>query len=101
MCACALCQFSGKTNSFDFFSPNLSKSGSRVGNSENYCCNKNQHPRYTICANFQSKRTTLNFSAKICPKKDIGFETEKNNVEIRINIVGTLCVPIFSQTGQL
>ena len=39
-----VCQFSGKTNSFDFFSPNLPKSGSRVGNSESYCRNKNQHP---------------------------------------------------------
>ena len=45
-----VCQFSGKTNSFDFFSPNLPKSGSRVGNSENYSHNKNQHPRYTMCA---------------------------------------------------
>ena len=39
-----VCQFSGKTNSFDFFSPNLPKNGFRVGNSENYCWNKNQHP---------------------------------------------------------
>ena len=95
-----VCQFSGKTNSFDFFSPNLPKSGSRVGTSENYCGNKNQHLRYTMCANFQSKWTTLNFSAQICPKKDLGFETEKNNGGIRINIVKTLCVPIYSQTGQ-
>ena len=36
-------QFSGKANSFDIFSPNLPKSGSKVGNSE-YCRNKNQHP---------------------------------------------------------
>ena len=56
-------------------------------------------------ANVQSKWTTSNFSAQICPKKDLGLETEKNwnekNVVIRINIVETLCVPIFSQTGQL
>ena len=32
---------------------------------------------------------------------DLGFETVKNNVGIRINIFKTLCVPIFSQTGQL
>ena len=96
-----VCQFSVKTNNFDLFSPNLLKSGSRVGNSENYCQNKNQHPRYTMCANFQSKWTTLNFLAQICPKKNLGFETEKNNVGIRINIVQTLCVAICSQTGQL
>ena len=35
---------------------------------ENYCQNKNQHPRYTMYENFQSKRTTLYFSAQICPK---------------------------------
>ena len=34
MCVC-VCQFSGKTNSFYFFSPNLPKSRFRVGNSEN------------------------------------------------------------------
>ena len=54
-----------------------------------------------MCANFQSKWTALNFSAQICPKKDLGFEIEKNNVGIRINIVKTLCVSIFSQAGQL
>ena len=34
LCVC-VCQFSGKTNSFDFFSPNLPKKGFRVGNSAN------------------------------------------------------------------
>ena len=63
--------------------------------------NKNQHPQYTMCANFQSKWTTLNFTAQICPKKDLGFETGKSNVGIRINVVETFCLPIFSQTGQL
>ena len=43
----------------------------------------------------------MNFSAQICPKKDLGFKTEKNNVGIKINIFETLCVPIFSQTGEL
>ena len=50
--------------------------------------------------NVQPKGITLNISAQICPKKDLGFETEKNNVGIRIYIVETLCVPIFGQTGQ-
>ena len=47
-----VCQFSGKTNSFEFSSANLPKNGFRVSNSENYRQNKNQHPRYTTCANF-------------------------------------------------
>ena len=81
-----ICQFSGKTNSFDFFSPNLSKNGYRAGNSENCFCNKNQLPRYTMCTNFQSKWTTF-----FCPKKDLGLETEKSNVGIRINIVERMC----------
>ena len=54
-----------------------------------------------MCGNVQPKWTNLNFSAQICPKKDLGFETEKNNVGIRINILETLCVPIFGQSGQL
>ena len=74
------------------FSPNFLKSGSRVGNSENYCWKKNQRPSwYIMCANFQSKWTTLSFLAQICPKEDLGFEAEKNNVRIRINIVEMLC----------
>ena len=92
-------QFSGKTK--NFFSPNLPKNGFNVSNSKNYCRNKNQHPRYTMCANFKSKWTTLNFLAQTCPKMDFGLETDKSNVGIRINIVETLCVPIFSQIGQL
>ena len=95
-----VCQFSGRTNSFDFFSPTLPKNGFRVGNSENYCRNENRHPRYTMCVNFQSKWTNFNFSAQICPEKDLGLETERSNVGIRVNIVETLCVPIISQTGQ-
>ena len=47
-----VCQFSGKRNSFDFLSPNLPKNRFRVGKSKKYCQNKNQHPRYTMCANF-------------------------------------------------
>ena len=90
-----VCQFSGKTNSFDFLSPNLPKNGKK------YCRNKNQHPRCTMCAYFWSKWRTLNFSVQICPKKDLGLEIEENNVGIRIKIVETLCVPIISQTGQL
>ena len=96
MCVCAKLWHTRIFYSFNFFSPNLPKSGSRVGSSENYCRNKNQHPRYIMCANVQSKWTTLNFSVQICPKKDLGFETEKNNVWIIINIVETLCVIIFS-----
>ena len=46
-----------------------------------------------MCANFQSKWTTLNFSAQIFPEKDVG----KSNVGIRINIVETFCVPISAK----
>ena len=41
------------------------------------CCNKNQHPRDTMCANFQAKQTTLTFSAQICPKLDFGVGISK------------------------
>ena len=96
-----LCQFSGKTNSFDFFSPNLPKNGFRVGNSKNYCRNKNQHRRDTLCANFQPNWTTLTFLAQICPKTKLEFEIRKTNVGIRISIFEIPCVPIFRQNGQL
>ena len=74
-----MCQVSGKTDNFGFFSPNLPKNGYRVGNSENECWNKNQHPRDTMCANFQEKQTTLNFVTKIYPKIDLGLEIQKQN----------------------
>ena len=64
-----VCQFSGKTNSFHFFSPNFPKNGYKVSNSKRYCRNKNQHPWYTICVNFESKWTTLNFSMQNLSKK--------------------------------
>ena len=41
------------------------------------------------------------FLAQICPKIDLGLETEESNVKIRITIVKRLCVPIFSQNEQL
>ena len=50
-----------------------------------------------VCASFQAKQRALTFSAQICPKKDLGVETEKNNVGIRTNIFETHCVPILSK----
>ena len=54
-----------------------------------------------MCVNFQSKWTALNFLAKISPKIDLGLKIEKINVRIRVSILEILCVPIFSQNGQL
>ena len=61
-----------------------------------------------MCANFQAKHTTLTFSSQICQKNkkkqkkiDLGLETHKTNVGIRISIVEKPCVPIFRQNGQL
>ena len=51
-------QFSGKTNSFGFFSANFPKNAFRIGNSENSCRNKNQHPRDIMCTKFPAKWTT-------------------------------------------
>ena len=57
-------QFLGKTNNFDFFGPSLPKMdlGSEIQKS------KNQHREDAMRANFEEKRTTLTFSAQICPK---------------------------------
>ena len=54
-----------------------------------------------MCANFQLKQTTLTFLAKICPKRKLGFETQKTNAGIRISILEIPCVPMFRQNGQL
>ena len=55
VCVCACVPNFRQTSRFNIFSPNLPKNVFRVGNSENYCWNKNQDPRYTMSANFQSK----------------------------------------------
>ena len=72
-----VCQFSSKTKNFEFFVPNLPKNEFRVGNSENQCRNKNQHPRDTMFADFQAKQTTLTVLAQICPKKRFGIGISK------------------------
>ena len=59
-------QFSGKTNNSDFFGPNLPKNGFLGRNFKNVRTDSESAPpppKDTMCANFQSKRTTLNFSA--------------------------------------
>ena len=49
----------------------------RFGISENSCWNKNQHPRGTLCANFQEKRTTLTFCTNL-PKNGSWGRNFKN-----------------------
>ena len=53
-----------------------------------------------MCANFQLKRETLTFVAQICPKRKLGFETQKTNVGIRISILEISRAPIFRQNEQ-
>ena len=54
-----------------------------------------------MCANFQTKRTSLTFLAQICPKRNLGLEIQKTNVRIRISNLEIPCVLIFRQNGQL
>ena len=96
-----MCNCIRRNRQFHLLGLTLPKNWFRFGNSENWCQNKNQHPRYTTCANFQSKWTTLNFLAQFCPKMDLGLEIEKSNVGIRIKILKILSVPIFNQYGEL
>ena len=51
--------------------------------------------------NFQLKQTALTFLAKICPKRKLGFEIQKNNFGIRISIFEIPSVPIFRKNRQL
>ena len=50
-----------------------------------------------MCANFQLKQTTLTYLAQICPKRKLGFQSQKTNLGIRISILEIACVPIFRQ----
>ena len=93
-----VCQFSGKTNSFDFFSTNLPKNGFWGQNFKVWIWN--QYRWDAMCTNFQTKQTTLNFWAQICPKMDIGLDSQKSKSGFGINTSNIRCVPIFSQNGQ-
>ena len=54
-----------------------------------------------MCANFQTKRTTLTFLAQICQKRHLELEIQKTNFEIRMSILEIPWVPIFRQNGQI
>ena len=96
-----VCQFSGKTNNFDFFDPNLPKNEFWGRNFKNLYQIRNLHIQDDMCVNFQLKQTTLTFLAQICPKRKLGFEIQKTNIGIRISILEIPCVPIFRQNRQL
>ena len=92
----SVCPFSGKTDNFELFVP---KTGLRL-EIQKTNVNKNHHPRDSICASFQAKWTTSTFLAKICQEMDLGLDTQKINVGIRISILEILRVSIFRQNGQ-
>ena len=56
-------QFSGKTDNFDFLIPNLPKKRFWGRNFKLVSLDWNQLLQYTMSANFQAKKTTLNFPA--------------------------------------
>ena len=56
-------QFSHKVDKFKFFALNLPKIDFRVGISKREVLIPNQHPWDTMCTNFQTKGTILNFWA--------------------------------------
>ena len=53
-----------------------------------------------MCANFQSKQTTVTLLTQTCPKMDLELEIHKTNVVIRIGILKKLCGPIFWKNKQ-
>ena len=70
------CNYIRRNRQFHFLDLTLPKNGFRVGNAGNQCRNKNQHPRHTICANFQEKKTT--FRTKFVQKWIFGCRNFKN-----------------------
>ena len=70
-------QFSDKTNNFEFLGPNLPKNWSWGQNFKNLSLDLQLTSSDTMCANFQTRRTTLNFWAQICRKMDFGVAISK------------------------
>ena len=63
-----------------------------------YPCN---HILKTLCVSASRQTIQFNFfDEKFVQKMDLGFEFRKTNVEIRIDILEILCVPVFSPNGQ-
>ena len=54
-----------------------------------------------MCANFQTKRTTLTFWAQISPKWIFGLKFQKSKSGFGISNSKIPCEPIFNQNGQL
>ena len=69
-----VCQFSGKTNNFDFFSPNLLENEFWCQNFKKLSPNLESEPLDIMCDNFQAKRTSLNFLSQTCLKIDLELE---------------------------
>ena len=67
-------QFSDKIDNFEFLGPNLLKNGVWGQNFKNLSLDSESD---TTCTNFQTKQTTLNFWAQICPKMDFGVGISK------------------------
>ena len=81
VCVCLCVNFQTKQTALTFSAQICPKTGLRVGNSENYCRNKNQHPRDTLYVNLQVKHDSDFFFPNL-PKNEFNI------------------VSIFSQNGQ-
>ena len=65
-----MCQFSGKTDNFDFFGPNLPKNGFWGQNFENLCPgSESAPPRYHVCQ-VSSKTNNFDFFTPNLPKNE-------------------------------
>ena len=62
---------------------------------------QNQLLQDTMCANFQAKRTTLNFRPKFVQKRILGSEFQKIKSGCRSNSFKISCVPILRPSKQL
>ena len=96
-----LYNFLDKTDNFNFFGPNLPKTGFWDQNFKNLSQDSNQHPWDTKCTKFQAKQATLNFRAQIYPNWIVGSKFQKSKSRFRISILDILGVPNFRQNEQL
>ena len=96
-----VCQFSGKTDNFDFFGPNLPKNGFRVGEPKNIFEIRISIFEIPSVPIFRQNGQLLIFGPKFAQKWILGSKFQKSKSGFGISILEILCAPIFRQNGQL
>ena len=90
-----VCQISGKTKNFDFFSPNLAKNGFRFCNSENYVRIRISIVKMPCMLIFRENEQPWLFRPKFAQKWVLGSKFQNSKSGFGIYILKIPCAPIF------